>query len=455
MSAAAELRRGWCPSVARPMPSGDGLLVRLNMPGGSVPLALLHGISSCARRFGNGLIDLTRRGNLQLRGVREETHPALLEVLASFAIPGATGAAAVTPNVLLSPLAGIDPKAVCDILPVAAELRARLAADHRARALPAKFCFIIDDAGRMGLDDIDADIRFKARHSDSGPVFAVALGGNEETAVALGACAVGDVGDVAVRLAHAFLDLRGEGEEAPRRMAQLLALRGAEAILRSAGLERDFVPLATLPPVGPPPVQVQHPPIGLDLTCKDGVSGFGIPFGQLTAEQIEAIADTVEEFRGELRLTPWRVLLVALRGWEGTAELSIRFTQSGLVHSATDARPRMMACPGAPHCSRATVSTREDALKLGHLAQGLGGIGLHVSGCAKGCASSQASKVTLVGRDGRYDLVRDGTAGDPPLRAGLTLQDAQATISEIVDELWADRRLEFVKYFEKRDNRLR
>ena len=70
MSAVAELRRGWCPSVARPMPSGDGLLVRLNMPGGSVPLALMRGIASCARRFGNGLIDLTRRGNLQLRGVR-------------------------------------------------------------------------------------------------------------------------------------------------------------------------------------------------------------------------------------------------------------------------------------------------------------------------------------------------------------------------------------------------
>jgi precorrin-3B synthase len=421
------------------MPSGDGLLVRLNMPGGSVPLALMRGIASCARRFGNGLIDLTRRGNLQLRGVREETHPALLEALASFAIPGATGATEVTTDVLLSPLAGIDPKAVCDILPVAAELRSSLATDRHLRSLPAKFCFIIDDGGRMGLDDIDADIRFKARHSASGPVFAVALGRNEEQAATLGACTVKDVADVAARLAHAFLDLRGEGEEAPRRMARLVEGRGAPAILRSAGLERDFVPLAALPPVGPPPEQLRKPPVGFDMTCENAVLGYGVTFGRLTADQLDAIADGVQEARGELRLTPWRVVLVAVRGWN-LGGIDKRFNQSGYITASSDARLRMVACPGAPHCSRASVSTHEDALQLGRLAQGLSwGISLHVSGCAKGCARSRATKATLVGRDGRYDLVIDGAAGDPPAKEGLTLEEAKIALEQIEEEIWAER----------------
>ena len=110
-----------------------------------------------------------------------------------------------------------------------------------------------------------------------------------------------------------------------------------------------------------------------------------------------------------------------------------------------------------PLCSRATVTAQEDALKLGRLAQGLSlrGIGLHVSGCAKGCASSNAAKVTLVGRDGHYDLVRDGIASDPPLRTGLTVEATQAVIAEIVDELWADFLRENPKYFGEEDDQVR
>jgi precorrin-3B synthase len=50
---------------------------------------------------------------------------------------------------------------------------------------------------------------------------------------------------------------------------------------------------------------------------------------------------------------------------------------------------------------------------------------LHVSGCGKGCAHPKSAAVTLVGREGRYDLVRGGAAGDAPLRENLTLADAE------------------------------
>ncbi len=44
------------------------------------------------------------------------------------------------------------------------------------------------------------------------------------------------------------------------------------------------------------------------------------------------------------------------------------------------------------------------------------GTAIHVSGCAKGCAHPGSAPWTLVGRDGRYDLVRHGKAGDTPGR---------------------------------------
>src|ERR1700741_3073004 len=137
MSVATDMRRGWCPSVARPMPSGDGLLVRLSLPADSVPPALLHAIASCARRFGNGLVDLTRRGNLQLRGLSEETILGLIEALSSFEGAAPPHEAESARDIMMAPLSGLDPKALCDVRPIVKAVRERLPPPHTHLAPPA------------------------------------------------------------------------------------------------------------------------------------------------------------------------------------------------------------------------------------------------------------------------------------------------------------------------------
>ncbi|MEH3144272.1 MAG: nitrite reductase [Methylobacterium frigidaeris] len=74
-------RRGWCPGLARPMPTGDGLLVRLHPPGGVLGAAQLRAVAAAARAGGNGLVDVTARANLQIRGVTPESHAGLLAPL--------------------------------------------------------------------------------------------------------------------------------------------------------------------------------------------------------------------------------------------------------------------------------------------------------------------------------------------------------------------------------------
>ena len=55
------------------METGDGLLVRLRLTGGVLSTKNAHAIAACAIRYGSGLIDLSSRANLQLRGVSSET----------------------------------------------------------------------------------------------------------------------------------------------------------------------------------------------------------------------------------------------------------------------------------------------------------------------------------------------------------------------------------------------
>ncbi len=66
----APRRRGACPGLSVPMPTGDGLLARL-MPTGPVRLDAFRALCASARRHGNGTIEVTARGSLQVRGLSE------------------------------------------------------------------------------------------------------------------------------------------------------------------------------------------------------------------------------------------------------------------------------------------------------------------------------------------------------------------------------------------------
>jgi len=49
-----------------------------------------------------------------------------------------------------------------------------------------------------------------------------------------------------------------------------------------------------------------------------------------------------------------------------------------------------------------------------------GGVILHVSGCAKGCARPAATAATVTATAKGYDLILAGRAADPPTRQGLS-----------------------------------
>ena len=73
--------KGWCPSAYVPMLSGDGLLVRIKPAYSQLTATALCSLAELADKFGNGLLDLTSRANLQIRGVSEWNYPALLAAL--------------------------------------------------------------------------------------------------------------------------------------------------------------------------------------------------------------------------------------------------------------------------------------------------------------------------------------------------------------------------------------
>jgi precorrin-3B synthase len=183
-----------------------------------------------------------------------------------------------------------------------------------------------------------------------------------------------------------------------------------------------------------------EPQIGLH-TLGNGADflGVGAPFGRLSADQLEHLAVLASDAGAEIRVMPWRSIVIAPVARAQAERLQASLAELGLIVDPDDPRLAVAACPGAPACSSASVKTRDDATLFAPLGRDLtaSGIGLHVSGCIKACAKSDATPVTLVGRDGCYDLVLNGRPIDTAARSGLSVEAARGALRQILADSFA------------------
>ncbi|MFY2824647.1 cobalamin biosynthesis protein CobG [Ruegeria sp. MALMAid1280] len=363
----APVVQGWCPGAHRPMMSGDGLVVRVRPRLARLSAAQTLGLCELSERFGNGTIDLTNRANLQLRGVKEADHQPLLAELAALDLVDAEPGIEVRRNILVSPLYETG------------DLTARLTQQLINRlgelpALPAKFGFAIDTGSTRLLAADSADIRLET--------------GTDGLILRADGCETGcrvseaDAIDRVIALAEWFAE---HFTPETRRMARVVAAQA---------LPQDWQ--------GSAPATVGAP-LQPGACALGGL--YGATFGQLPARRLFGLIE--DTGASALRVTPWRLILL-----EGGAAIPA----SAFVTDGTDPLMTTDACPGAPFCPQAQAETRDIARALAPRVSG----SLHVSGCAKGCARMGTADVTLVGHNGRFDLVKQGRAGDEPCQHGLT-----------------------------------
>jgi precorrin-3B synthase len=342
--------KGWCPGALRPMPSGDGLLARVRPWVGAFTLEQMSGLAEIAERLGNGHLDLTRRANLQIRGLREEAMPELHRALDRLGLLDPDAQTEAARNVMVGPLAAPDVRAL------AASLSHAVASDRWFAALPAKFGWLVDGGGPLSI--------------------------------------VGELADIALCVTGQGVALRVDGQwlgVVPADHAVSTALAAAKASVVGGTL-------AALPKLESLPASGRRL-----LGAVGTVFGVAAPFGRLEARQLQdLIALAAQSGAREIRLSPWRALY-ADAPLAGVEDL-------GLIVDIDDPLLRIEACPGVPACGSASVDTRRAARRLASA----GFVGtLHVSGCAKGCARSAPADLVLVGDRGRYGVIHRGTARDP------------------------------------------
>src|SRR5687768_5210061 len=177
-------RRGACPRLVAPMQTGDGLLARLIPSGSTISFESWVALCQAAERQGNGVIEVTSRGSIQIRGLSATTTPRFAAAVDPLGVDCGDTIPVLTP-----PLSGLDATETLDATELAGALRQTLAEAPFLLRLSTKISVVVDGGGALHLDNVSADVRLRAVENG---LFDVALAGDSATATPLGAVKADD-----------------------------------------------------------------------------------------------------------------------------------------------------------------------------------------------------------------------------------------------------------------------
>ncbi|MEC3917265.1 precorrin-3B synthase [Nocardia sp. CDC160] len=326
-----------CPGVLRLHEAADGPLARIRVPGGQLSPEQLQALAAAAVDLSDGNIELTSRGNVQFRQVRDAA--ALSEHLtAAGLLPSATHER--VRNIIASPLSG-RVGGWTDVHPLVPALDAGLRAAPRLAELPGRVLFTLDD-GRGDVSGLGGDIGIHALDENT---YALLLAGNDTGVRVPPAEAV----DLMLAAAHSFLELR----DAQWRLHEIPDGRARvtdHLLTARTDLDASGDPIEV--------VARQDIPIGWLTQHDDKIAlGAGVRLGSLPARTAEFIA-AIER---PILLTPWRSLVITdLDEWP--AEQVVRvLAPMGLIFDANSPWLQVSACAGMPGCAKSLTDVRADA----------------------------------------------------------------------------------------------
>jgi precorrin-3B synthase len=405
------------------MVTGDGLLVRLApLARGFSPESLI-GLCEAALRYGNGLLEVTSRGSLQIRGLTDDSAAALardaaaLDIAIRLGVPVETG-----------PLAGLDPRETADPLSLASRIRRAIEDAGLQERLGPKVSVVVDGGGRSCLAGVLADVRLTAARRNSLVLWSLAVGGDAQTAANLAILP----DEAAVRATLVVLEaVACLGMQARSRDLDTSRMQQVARSMQASHSDPEPFPAAG----------EMLPPSVVALREGRAALAVALPFGHAEGATLIAFAETAERLGiSEVRLAPQRTIVALCPSEEAADGLRKEAVRLAFIVSPEDPRRCIVACAGAPACTSGKLPARSLAgeIAAGHGDIFDGSLELHVSGCAKGCAHPGSAALTLVGYDGGTGLVVAGTPRGEPV-ARTAADDTLAAFGRVARLLREDR----------------
>ena len=388
-----EVRAGenFCPGVLHAVPTKDGFLIRIRVPGGLIQASQFTAVANVSSRFADRNIEITSRANLQIRALKpRDLQEVAREITAAGLLPSTTHDR--VRNIVTSPLAGLEAEEIVDTRPMVRELDRRLQAESLFANLSPKFSFGLHGGMRRYSHDVE-DVSLEACGHGSQMQLSIA-GVSTKYCVS-----TENAVDCLLEAARFCIGLAQESGVAVRakRISAITPLLDA--------LRCFLIPCMTSQGA---PAFVEVLPGVLPGSQSEFVNLVpSVPLGRLSSRQAGTIADIAERWGGDLRLTPWRGVLLGLIPIAAMEEVVDRLTSIGLRCDGRDGFQGVAACAGITGCDASLADVRRDATSLAQLLSGkdsLPGWTVNLSGCEKQCARRHGASAELIAGDAGYLL---------------------------------------------------
>jgi ferredoxin-nitrite reductase len=405
-------------------------MMRLRTPNGIVNSDLMRFYASCVEPYGeeNGVVDITTRQNIQLRGVKIEDAPTIIDGLHARNQTSFQSALDNVRNMVGSPLAGIDDHELVDTRELCNALNDLVSLDRATGTrgnpvygnLPRKFNIAIsgsrDDYAHTHINDIGFQ---PCSHAVTGEMgFNIVLGGymsikRVAEAVKSDIWIPADRNSV-VSLSEAILRIfRDESDRKDRQKARLMWLiekYGIEgfrdAVIQEVDSYGRNVRIERAQPSSTEPFQ-RRELLGIHPQPQEGKVRVGIlvPSGRLSVQECRDLADLADRYSGgELRLTVEQNVL--LPNVDATAVVDLEKEPALQSNSRLTIRPgfiegNMVTCTGAQFCSLALIETKANAERIVQKLESLVTVSrpvrIHFTGCPNSCGQVQVADIGIMG----------------------------------------------------------
>jgi ferredoxin-nitrite reductase len=443
-------RLKWNGIVHRDKRTPGQFMVRLRLPNGITDATSMRFYADTVEPYGpeKGVIDITTRQNIQMRGLKLEDADKMIDGLHELGQSSLQSALDNVRNMVGNPLAGIDEHEMVDTRPFCRGLDDLITLNpdtlQRGNAewgnLGRKFNIAVEGNRDYYAHTHINDIGFQPNvHAETGEMgFNVVLGGYMSTkrvaeSIDMDVWIPEDV-DVAVAIAREIVTIfRDDGDRSDRQKARLMWLVESygpvtevhgharadpgfkEKIIsmmaaRGQGYEK-MVDVQQPRPKEPHPREGMTPgaaQMGVHKQPQEGLNRVGIhvPCGRLSVEETRQIADLAEKYspNGEIRLTVEQSVILPHVKDEHIQELLAEPALNG------DSRLRiapgrilgnMVSWTGAQFCGLAMIETKNNAeataLEVEKMVDLPRDVRVHWTGCPNSCGQVQAADIGLMG----------------------------------------------------------
>jgi sulfite reductase beta subunit-like hemoprotein len=437
-------------------------MLRVKIPSGILTPAKLRAIGEVSNRYGRGDAELTTRQCIQLHWLELAELPNVFTDLEAAGITSAGGCGDTVRNITGCPVSGIAADELFDSTPVVDAATEEFYGNPAWANLPRKHKYSIAScADRCNAPEINC-VSLVGTVNDGREGYAVQVGGGLSSVPRIAR----DLGVFVPReQANEILgavtsvwseDLKYRMSRVKARLKFMVDDIGADGML-----ERVETKLGrTLERYTLPPIEA-HPSAHIGVhPQKDGrrYIGLPVPLGLSSGDQLIAVADLVESFGGDIRLTRQQNLIVT--GVTDVDATLAALAELGLTLETNEIWANSIACTGEPHCNFSVGETKERLRELlEHLESTFGDdiaeLRLHLDGCPHACAQHWVGDLgfqATTGKDaggnriGAYDIFVRGSLGPAPqVGASLFRRVASEELEAAVEGLirgWLEHRLD-------------